>query len=245
MKTCDDNKIINPISNRCVLRRGLIGKKIINNNMKTKENREKLLPNFNGTIKKKFSNIWIQTKQIGFGGYGEVYVTCIYNDCSYVMKIQKITREFRREVKYLYEFMDTGYTPKIYDAWEYEGQGYIVMEKMSKTTTKLTKKEKYNQIKKIFKFLHSKNIVFFDLHPGNVMYKDGRAFLIDFGLLYQFKNNRIVIKHLHSRDYGYFNFSKGKQLDMLNLDEYFGNKDQRKKARNILELMWFKNEKEN
>ena len=32
---------------------------------------------------------------------------------------------------------------------------------------------------------------------------------------------------------------------MLNLDEYFGNKDQRKKARNILELMWFKNEKEN
>ena len=45
--------------------------------------------------------------------------------------------------------------------------------------------------------------------------------------------------------YGYFNFSKGKQLDMLNLDEYFGNKDQRKKAREKLELMWFKNEKEN
>ena len=175
MKTCDDNKILNPISNRCVLRSGQIGKKIINNNMKTKKNREKLLPRFNGIIKKKSSNIWIQTKQIGSGGYGEVYIACIYNDCSYVMKIQPITREFRREVKYLYEFIDTGYTPKIFDAWEYEGDGYIVMEKMSKTTTKLTKKEKYNQIKKILKFLHSKNIVFFDLHRGNVMYKDGRA----------------------------------------------------------------------
>ena len=43
MKTCDDNKILNPISNRCVLRSGQIGKKIINNNMKTKKNREKLL----------------------------------------------------------------------------------------------------------------------------------------------------------------------------------------------------------
>ena len=244
MKTCDDNKIINPISNRCVLRVGLIGKKIINNNMKTKKNREKLLPSFLGVIKKTYNNIWIQTKQIGFGGYGEVYVTCIYNDCSYVMKIQPITREFRREVKYLYEFIDTGYTPKIFDAWEYEGDGYIVMEKMSKTTTKLTKKEKYNQIKKILKFLHSKNIVFFDLHRGNVMYKDGRAYLIDFGLLYKFKNERMVIKHLHSRDYGYFNFDKGKQLDMLNLDEYFGTKDQRKKARDKLELMWFRNENE-
>jgi len=241
MKTCDDNKILNPISNRCVLRCGLIGKKIISNNMKTKENREKLVPIFSGVIKKKSSNIWIQTKKIGSGGYGEVHVTCIYNDCSYVMKIQKITQEFRNEVKYLYEFIDTGYTPKIFDAWEYKGNGYIVMEKMNKTTTKLTKKEKYNQIKKILKFLHSKNVVFFDLHPGNVTYKNGRVYLIDFGLVYKFKNDRMIIQHLHSIDYGYFNLDKGKQLDMLNLDEYFGTKEQRKKALDKLQLMWLKN----
>ena len=55
------------------------------------------------------------------------------------------------------------------------------------------------------------------------------------GTVYEPIENKLDISKAKSLMETYFN----------NLDEYFGNKDQRKKARNILELMWFRNEKEN
>lgn len=227
---CIKDKIVNPDTSRCVKIDGLIGKKILNRS----------LPYFNGIVGKKSNKKWLKQDLIGQGGYGKVYITCWYNDCKYVVKVQPDDPEFYNEVKFLNSLKKYTFIPVIHDAWVHDGKGYIVMDKLNKNTSKLSKLQKYTKLKKILKYLHKNNIVFFDLHPGNVMYKKGDILLVDWGLALKFKNSTEKIEHLHSRDYGLFNLAKGKKLDMLNLDEYWGTEKQKKKANHALSLLYNK-----
>lgn len=230
---CIEGKILNPDTNRCVKNNGLIGKNILYRSLNNKS-----VPGyFDGNIRKECDKRWLKKHKIGEGGYGKVYVACWYDDCEYVIKVQAEDPEFYNEVKYLDFFKKYKFTPDIYDAWVCDGKGYIVMEKLTKTTSKLSKLQKYTKLKQILKYLHEKNIAFFDLHPGNVMYKEGDIRFIDWGLAYEFDNSIKKIKHLHSRDFGLFNLEKAKKLDMLNLDEYWGTKAQKKRAIEKIEDM--------
>jgi serine/threonine protein kinase len=226
---------VNPDTGRCVKVDGRIGKKILYGNLNIKPVPGfESPPRFHGVVRKARDRRWVKKHLIGEGGYGQVYVICWYDDCEYVVKVQPEDPEFYNEVKFLNFLKYYIFTPVIYDAWVNDGKGYLVMNKMDKTTNKLSKRQKHTELKQILKRLHKNKIVFFDLHPGNVMYKGGDVRLIDWGLAYRFKNSGEEIEHLHSRDYGPFNLAKGKKLDMLNLDEYWGTKVQKKKAQKEL-----------
>ena len=225
MSACKKDKIVNPITGRCINKSGKIAKKLEISNLIFKKIRESC-KNYD----------WIIKNQIGSGGYGSVFSACKIDNCSYVIKIQPISRAYYNEVKFLKELSKYKFVPKIYDAWICKNKGYIIMEKIYRTSS-LTTEEKRIQLIKIIKKLHKLNIVFFDIHKGNVMFKNNQIYLIDYGLVKKFKNKTIEITHLHSRDYGKFTFNKGAKLDYLNIDEYFGNTLQKKQAKKELKKM--------
>lgn len=223
--TCPKDKIMNPNSGRCVIKTGKIGTELSESDSI-----------FKG-IRKSCKDVgWVKKREIGSGGYGTVYVACKGNKCSYVLKIQPITRAYYNEVKFLKELEKYKFVPTIYDSWTCRGKGYIIMERLY-TRSSLIKEEKHNKLLTIIKILHKKNIVYFDIHKGNIMYKDNQVYLIDYGLMRKFKNRKTEITHLHSRDYGKFNYSKGVKLDYLNIDEYFGNEVEKRTAKKELKKM--------
>lgn len=225
LRVCPENKILNPDTKRCVLRTGKVGLGILEGS-KT----------FEG-IRKSCKDVgWVKKRNIGKGAFGIVYIACRANNCDYVLKIQKIDKDFYNEVNLLKELSEYYFVPTIYDAWTCRGNGYIVMEKLNRKSN-LTKAEKHVKIREIIKTLHKNNIVYFDLHPDNVMYKGNKLYLIDFGLSKKFKNKSTKINHMYSDVYGKFKFAKGVRFDYLSIDKYFGNRTQKRKAEDALDDM--------
>jgi len=248
---CLKSQIENPKSGRCVSRSGGIGKGLLAK-LKKKPVVKKVgkksvkratmaprakLPKFEN-IKQNLCKItdWKKSKKIGAGVYGQVYIACqTKGGCNYVLKVQNDDKEFRNEVKLLKKLEGTGISPKIYDAWTCKKKGYIILDKLDATlkASKLSKKEIYKQITHLLRALHRKKITFMDLHWGNAMVKDGRLYMIDFGLSKDWSGIPASKKEYidqFSDLFGKYTFADAKQFDMLTADEQF-NPDERKADR--------------
>jgi predicted Ser/Thr protein kinase len=240
--TCSRSQIKNPKSGRCVSRKGDIGKAllaklrkkpVVKKIRKKSEKRSTMaprdkIPQFEN-IKENLCKItdWKKSKKIGAGVYGQVYIACqTKGGCNYVLKVQNDDREFRNEVRLLKKLEGTGLSPKIYDAWTCKKKGYIILEKLDETLkgSKLPKKEIYKQITKLLKALHRKKITFMDLHWGNAMVKNGRLYMIDFGLSKDWTGIPAKKKEYiegFSDLFGKYTFADAKYFDLLTADEQF------------------------
>ena len=126
----------------------------------------------------------IGLKSIGAGQYGATFMACNLGSCEYILKVQLADISFKREVYALYDLNDWEYSPRIYDAWTCMGVGFIVLEKMEsikKCLPRLSKADIKQQIDTMVSQLYTKNWIHNDIHPGNVMCKNGHLALIDFG----------------------------------------------------------------
>jgi len=235
------NKVLNPETGRYVNADGKIGCEILYGRSDIKSVNGLSLPrDFAGVVRKSCDSSWVKKHKIGQGCYGSVYVVCKKDNCNYVLKIQKLNQgEFYNEVSFLTMLQDTDYVPKLYDAWECDGKGYVVIERLYKTS-KLTRKQKHSRLKKILKNLHSRGIAHLDIKEDNVMYKDGKVKLVDFGLAYKFKPGEVAYRKgiFPFKYYGPLDFNEAKEFDLLNVDENWGTRSQSDKAWRALDK-WY------
>ena len=181
--------------------------------------------------KKYPTNKWIICNKLGKGNYGTVY-SVIYKNKQYALKKQLKKSLYHREIKFLRKLSNSGFTPLIYDFWKDNKYYYFVMDILENDTT-MSRREIYNKLSQILNYLHTKKIVFFDLHHGNVLFKGRKVYLIDFALAHFFRNPNTIIKNC----YGTFNLQSGQYIDNIFLDYYWGTKKQSKKASKILDCM--------
>jgi len=122
------------------------------------------------------SDVW---EQAGEGAAGKVYTR---SDSKYAVKIQKANRLFFSEMKALTDLQqillkDKGVVPKLYASWIFNGNGYLLIEKLSECYGMRSKEMEY-ALKKIeeYGWLH------LDISTCNRMInKHGKLVLIDFG----------------------------------------------------------------
>jgi serine/threonine protein kinase len=128
---------------------------------------------------------WDMKELLGEGQYGKAFKVCKgVDDCNYVLKMQKLDEDFYIEIQALTELKDTGVVPKYYSAWTCDGYGYFVIEKLDKCP-----KEKFNYYNKdsakelddVLEKIYKKGWLHVDVHPGNIMCKNGKFIMIDFG----------------------------------------------------------------
>ena len=124
-------------------------------------------------------------KIMGDGHFGTTYIACKGTDCNYIIKIQENKDNFIREVNALVDLNGWEHSPIIYDAWTCGALGFIVMEKLDhvkgcikkfKTVGKLRR-----ELNKIVDMLHKRGWAHGDIHLGNIMCKNGKFALLDFG----------------------------------------------------------------
>ena len=183
-KVCDEGKIMNPKTGRCVKKDGKIGKEILLNNgeivtalvLNKYGNKYEIIEDCMENEK-----VWKYEKLLGQGKYGQVYIACKKGNCNYVLKIQKISNEFFEEVYCIKDTQHLNVVPKLYNAWTCGGLGYIAMEKLENCSKKDYDKNTYIKIKKVLEKFKSKGWLHVDMHTGNVMCKNGKFILIDFG----------------------------------------------------------------
>jgi tRNA A-37 threonylcarbamoyl transferase component Bud32 len=187
IKVCPNGTIMNPMTGRCIKKDGKIGKKIL---LKYGEVVTALVLNEYGNkygiIEDCMENekVWKEKELIGKGKYGKAYIACKKGNCNYVLKIQQISNEFYEEVYCLKDTQDLNVVPKLYNAWTCGDLGYMAMEKMEKCSKEeFNKNDKriYIKIKKVLEKFKSKGWLHIDIHKGNIMCKNGKFVLIDFG----------------------------------------------------------------
>jgi len=226
------DKVLNPKTGRYVSAHGKTGREILYGKHVKAVPGMPLDPTFSGVVRKSCDSSWVKKRKIGGGVIGSTYVVCKAGSCNYVLKIQRLSDgDFRNEVFMLTLLQDKPYIPRIYDAWTCKGKGYLVLEKLSPRTS-LSREEKYKQLKKIIKDLHSMKIILNDLKPDNVMYKNGRVMLIDFGKILKYKNSKEKYNHFY---YGKIDMDEAKYADLLTLEEHWGSPSMRKEAKKILD----------
>ena len=122
------------------------------------------------------SDVW---EQAGQGAAGKVYTR---SDSEYAVKIQKVSRLFKAEMKALEDLQpillkEKGVVPKLYASWIFNGNGYLLIEKLSECYGMRSKEMEY-ALKKIeeYGWLH------LDISTCNRMINsDKKLVLIDFG----------------------------------------------------------------
>lgn len=177
------------------------------------------------------SKEWIICEKIGKGNYGTVF-RVIHKDNQYALKTQLNKSLYKREIKFLRKLHNSGFTPRLHDTWIENNKYCFILDILENDTT-MSRREIYNKLSQILNHLHTKKIVFFDLHHGNVLFKGRKVYLIDFALAHSFRNPNTFIKNC----YGTFNLQSGQDIDKLFLDYYWGTKKQSKKASKILDSM--------
>ena len=76
------------------------------------------------------------------------------------------------------QLLPTNAVPRIYDAWECQGTGYILMERMFPCAN-----PSFHALETLLQKVHDRGWVHRDIHKGNIMCdKHGAIKLIDFGL---------------------------------------------------------------
>ena len=150
------------------------------------------------------SVVW---EQAGQGAAGKVYTR---SDSEYAVKIQKVSRFFYSEMKALTDLQkilikDKGVVPKLYASWIFNGNGYLLIEKLSECYGMRSKEMEY-ALKKIeeYGWLH------LDISTCNRMINsDKKLVLIDFGWAVKkpsddsktYKNHPISIKSCKALTY--------------------------------------------
>ena len=122
------------------------------------------------------SDVW---EQAGQGAAGKVYTR---SDYAYALKIQKADRLFSSETEALEDLQkillkEKGVVPKLYASWIFDGNGYLLIEKLRDCHGMRSKEMEY-ALKKIeeYGWLH------LDISVCNRMInEDGKLVLIDFG----------------------------------------------------------------
>ena len=186
-KNCPVHQICNPKTGRCVNKTGKIGQEILLKNGKKATPVGLGVPNNFLEIPDdcEINKVWKKKTEIGKGQYGTAYITCKgKDDCNYVLKVQKLNDDFFTEVNCLEDLKNTkNIVPKIYAAWTCDNHGYFVIEKLDKCDKSkfLHSKEDYKEITNLLKKFKDKGWLLVDIHPGNVMCKNGKFILIDFG----------------------------------------------------------------
>jgi tRNA A-37 threonylcarbamoyl transferase component Bud32 len=131
-------------------------------------------------------------KPLGKGTEGTVYVHCIEGNCNYVVKIQdqlsneelKILQKEQMKTNLVNKL--THFAPKIYTITRCPTYQKIatVMDRIKGTTlynTALTT-DVIDDVFDLITKLHSHDIYHGDLNPSNIIYKDGKLYLIDFNI---------------------------------------------------------------
>lgn len=99
-------------------------------------------------------------------------------------KYPKILKQFQIEKEILKQ-LDFNFIPKYIDSTELcLCMRYIEGENLKDIKNKLNYEEKLDiliQLSKIVKQLHKAKIIHCDIKPNNIMYNDGKIYLIDFG----------------------------------------------------------------
>jgi hypothetical protein len=195
LNKCNKGKILNPNTGRCILKNGILAKKLFDLSVKNK----KILHNKYGIV---VPNNYIVSKILGKGVSGTVYILCekIGKNCTRAIKIQEYDDMFKNEVKMHKEFEKLGLSPKFYEAQIHKSIGkkvktHIISERFDGTLSELLKvKQSKEVLDKIFNFIkksHYKarknNIVHGDMHWDNLAYKFNKSknieklYLNDFG----------------------------------------------------------------
>jgi hypothetical protein len=240
-KDCPSHQIRNPKTGRCVNKAGKIGQEILLKNGKVAKPVGPGVPdNFvNLPDDCEINKVWKQKDELGRGQFGVAYIACKSDDdCDYVLKVQELNDDFYTEVRCLEDFKNTkGIVPKLYAAWTCDNRGYFVIEKLDKCPAdKLVNSEKnYEEVSKLLKRMKEKGWLHVDTHPGNVMCKDGKMIMIDFGWAVK-KGKKNYPDHPLSRRLGQpMNWQALEIAQELNAEKFFGVDDQRY---NRLEEEW-------
>lgn len=144
--------------------------------------------------------------RLGQGGSGEAFLVRDENtELFHAMKIVKNATEGRKEANLLKTLSHPG-IPKLYDYFEKDGQGFLIMEYAEGITLKeympvdtLSRKERKEIMRKlaeILSYLHTLPlpVVHGDLKPENIIItKEREVFLIDFGSAVEITENKTQI----------------------------------------------------
>jgi hypothetical protein len=186
-KECKSYQIPNPKTGRCVNKDGKLGQEIL---LRDGKIATPVGPGIPDNFKKlpddcELNKVWKTKSKIGSGKYGTAYITCKDDDdCNYVLKVQDLTNDFYTEVSCLEDLKNTkNIVPKIYAAWTCDNNGYFVIEKLDKCPYDKFNRDKdtYKEVSNLLKKLKEKGWLHVDTHYGNIMCKNGKFILIDFG----------------------------------------------------------------
>lgn len=139
--------------------------------------------------------------QIGQGGWNDIYLVkdihlqtlCVIKTIRTTLneKQQRFGNKMLQSEAAILKKITHDNIPKILDLFEEEDEFYLVMEYIEGTSlyqlliqNKINEKQRIKWLKEcldVLQYLHENNIMFGDLKPENIMIKDNRVYLIDFG----------------------------------------------------------------
>ncbi|MDD6207818.1 MAG: serine/threonine-protein kinase [Clostridiales bacterium] len=167
-------------------------------------------------------------KYLGHGGNGQVYLAThlSLHSCCAIKRVSKEQDSYSQTVKEarLLRLLNHSGIPHLFDFEEDEQYGYLIEEYIPgdtlKNYCKNNKIELYEitdimvQICGILSYLHQQKppVFFLDLKPENVIYKDGKVTLIDFG-------NAHCQGEEQSVSYGTVGYAAPEQYGLLPVDE--------------------------
>jgi serine/threonine protein kinase len=131
-----------------------------------------------------FEKMYQIDKLIGQGTYGKVYLT---DDEKYVVKKQKLeSLDFIKEICILSQYNHPNVCPILAISFLSE-DGYIAMDRGERLydayrSNKITLREIVTDLMSVFAFFYVNGVLHGDLKAANIVYHQGKAKVIDFGL---------------------------------------------------------------
>lgn len=192
------------------------------------------------------NEVWTRGDYLDRGVSGAVYVTCLskevnpstdLNRCDYVVKEQRDDRTFRKEVLTLLKLAQRNVTrpdstipisPCIFDHWICNTPkmsiGFAVLQRLKGGNMKGKQifYEQQQQLSRLLDVLHTNNIVFLDLNPGNVLLdSEGLLYLSDFGYSEDFDVMRGLPRQIFGINSHLASFEDGVREDIHKLETIF------------------------
>jgi hypothetical protein len=141
---------------------------------------------------------------LGSGQYGDIHMLCkrrgapAASRCNYVVKVQEDAEVSEHEANIMRRLQVDGIGPRLEDAFECDGRGFIIMERLDGTLESLLEDlgldivpdDWQRQIVALVSKMHDvESVLHNDLHGNNIMYQQTgqaarpyRFYFVDFGL---------------------------------------------------------------